>query len=201
MAAAGRVARAKPSARLPLVVGGSGLYLAALLDGYAFGPAPRPEHRRRLHEELATAGITVLADRLRVVDPSGAGRIDLRNHRKIAVIDGRIVELGSHDELVQQNLAEVGKVVTRDMAMVGVGILAGCDAMIPGFLLHWDLPDLVKAMGGDPMTAFGLPGVPSQAAIDRPLSSYEALVCVEAEPPAARCRRRYADEQRPAGRP
>jgi len=27
-----------------------------------------------------------------------------------------------------------------------------------------------------------LPGVPSQAAIDRPLSSYEALVCVEAGP-------------------
>lgn len=70
--------------RLPLVVGGSGLYLAALLDGYSFGPAPQPEHRTRLNLELATAGIGVLADRLRVVDPSSAGRIDLHNPRRVA---------------------------------------------------------------------------------------------------------------------
>jgi tRNA dimethylallyltransferase len=70
--------------RLPLFVGGSGLYLAALLDGYAFGPAPRPERRARLNEELATAGIAVLADRLRAVDPASAARIDLRNPRRVA---------------------------------------------------------------------------------------------------------------------
>jgi tRNA dimethylallyltransferase len=70
--------------RLPLVVGGSGLYLAALLDGYAFGPAPRPEHRARLNAELASAGIAVLADRLRAVDPATAARVDLRNPRRVA---------------------------------------------------------------------------------------------------------------------
>jgi len=41
--------------RLPLVVGGSGLYLATLLDGYTLGPVPHPEGRARLKEELATA--------------------------------------------------------------------------------------------------------------------------------------------------
>jgi tRNA dimethylallyltransferase len=83
--------------RLPLVVGGSGLYLAALLDGYAFGPAPRPEHRARLNEELAAAGIAVLADRLRAVDPASAARVDLRNPRRVAralersaAADGRV---------------------------------------------------------------------------------------------------------------
>jgi tRNA dimethylallyltransferase len=70
--------------RLPMLVGGTGLYLAALLDGYAFGPAPRPEHRARLNEELATAGIAALADRLREVDPSSAERTDLRNPRRVA---------------------------------------------------------------------------------------------------------------------
>jgi tRNA dimethylallyltransferase len=70
--------------RLPLVVGGSGLYLAALLDGYAFGPAPHPEDRARLNEELAIAGIAVLADRLRAVDPANAARVDLRNPRRVA---------------------------------------------------------------------------------------------------------------------
>jgi tRNA dimethylallyltransferase len=70
--------------RLPLVVGGSGLYLAALLDGYEFGPSPRPEHRERLKEELATVGIAALADRLRAVDPASAARVDLRNPRRVA---------------------------------------------------------------------------------------------------------------------
>jgi len=78
------VAEVNGRGRLPLVVGGSGLYLAALLDGYAFGPAPRPEHRLRLNEEFVTAGVGVLADRLRTVDPSGAARTDLRNPRRVA---------------------------------------------------------------------------------------------------------------------
>ncbi|MBA3687422.1 MAG: tRNA (adenosine(37)-N6)-dimethylallyltransferase MiaA [Chloroflexi bacterium] len=69
--------------RLPLVVGGSGLYLAALLDGYAFGPAPGAEQRARLNKELATAGVGALADRLRTVDPSSAARTDLRNPRRV----------------------------------------------------------------------------------------------------------------------
>src|SRR2546423_2087202 len=40
---------------------------------------------------------------------------------------------------ILKNLAEVGKVVTRDMAAAGVGILAGCDAMIAGFCVHDEL--------------------------------------------------------------
>ena len=82
--------------RLPLVVGGSGLYLAALLDGYSFGPAPRPEHRTQLNAELATAGIAVLADRLRRVDPSTAGRIDLRNPRRVSRALERAVASDGH---------------------------------------------------------------------------------------------------------
>jgi transposase len=40
------------------------------------------------------------------------------------------------------------------------------------------------------VTPLALPGVPAQAAIDRPLSHYEALVCVEAGPPPARAEER-----------
>jgi tRNA dimethylallyltransferase len=80
--------------RLPLIVGGSGLYLAALLDGYTFGPAPRPDHRTRLNQELATAGIGVLADRLRAIDPASAARVDLRNPRRVARALERSVAAG-----------------------------------------------------------------------------------------------------------
>ena len=42
-----------------------------------------------------------------------------------------------------KDLAEVAKVVTRDMAAAGVGILAGCDAMIAGFCVHDELATMV----------------------------------------------------------
>jgi imidazolonepropionase-like amidohydrolase len=45
---------------------------------------------------------------------------------------------------ILKNLAQVGKVVTRDMAAAGVGILAGCDAMIAGFCVHDELGLMVN---------------------------------------------------------
>lgn len=51
-----------------------------------------------------------------------------------------------------KNLAEVAKVVTPDMAAAGVGILAGCDAMIAGFCVHDELATMVRA-GMTPLAA------------------------------------------------
>jgi imidazolonepropionase-like amidohydrolase len=53
---------------------------------------------------------------------------------------------------ILKNLAEVGKVVTRDMAAAGVGILAGCDAMIAGFCVHDELAKMVDG-GMTPLAA------------------------------------------------
>ena len=44
---------------------------------------------------------------------------------------------------ILKNLADVAKVVTRDMAAAGVDILAGCDAMIAGFCVHDELAAMV----------------------------------------------------------
>ena len=69
--------------RLPLLVGGSGLYLAALLDGYRLESAPPAGERERLAADLATVGVGALAERLQEVDPQAARRIDLRNPRRV----------------------------------------------------------------------------------------------------------------------
>jgi tRNA dimethylallyltransferase len=84
-AAAARRAADEVSARgrLPLVVGGSGLYVSALLEGYAFGSMPRPGYRAQLNAELAATGVRPLADRLHAVDPVAADRTDLRNPRRV----------------------------------------------------------------------------------------------------------------------
>jgi imidazolonepropionase-like amidohydrolase len=44
---------------------------------------------------------------------------------------------------ILKNLADVAKIVTRDMAAAGVGILAGCDGMIAGFCVHDELATMV----------------------------------------------------------
>ena len=80
--------------RLPLLVGGSGLYVAALLDGYAFELPPPPEQRDRLVAELAVAGVAPLADRLRREDPATAQRIDLRNPRRVSRALERVAASG-----------------------------------------------------------------------------------------------------------
>jgi imidazolonepropionase-like amidohydrolase len=54
--------------------------------------------------------------------------------------------------VILKHTAEVGKVVTRDMAAAGVGLLAGCDAMIPGFCVHDELARMV-AGGLTPLAA------------------------------------------------
>jgi tRNA dimethylallyltransferase len=85
------LARARPlipevAARghLPLLVGGTGLYVSSLLDGYQLpGQAPPMELRRQLIDELEADGLAPLAARLAELDPAAAARTDLRNPRRV----------------------------------------------------------------------------------------------------------------------
>jgi tRNA dimethylallyltransferase len=61
--------------RLPLVIGGTGLYLRALLHGLVEAPGRDPALRGRLAEEAAALGRPALHARLAAVDPAAAGRI------------------------------------------------------------------------------------------------------------------------------
>jgi len=61
--------------RLPLLVGGTHLYLRALRDGLADLPPADPAIRQRLDEEAAISGWPVLHRRLADVDPAAAKRI------------------------------------------------------------------------------------------------------------------------------
>ncbi|HSN91991.1 MAG TPA: tRNA (adenosine(37)-N6)-dimethylallyltransferase MiaA [Anaeromyxobacteraceae bacterium] len=61
--------------RLPVVAGGTGLYLRALLHGVADAPGRDPELRARLEEEAARLGRPALHARLSSLDPDAAGRI------------------------------------------------------------------------------------------------------------------------------
>ncbi|TDO40823.1 tRNA dimethylallyltransferase [Paractinoplanes brasiliensis] len=68
--------------RVPLLVGGSGLYVRAVLEEFDF-PGTDPQIRARLEEELAHAGPSSLHDRLRSRDPVAAEKILPSNGRRI----------------------------------------------------------------------------------------------------------------------
>lgn len=61
--------RIEQHGRLPFIVGGTGLYLKALLDGLFPGPGRHPELRLQLEQEAADKGLPSLYGRLEEVDP------------------------------------------------------------------------------------------------------------------------------------
>lgn len=69
--------------RVPLFVGGTGLYLRAVLRGL-FESAPKdPEFRRRLAREAAETSPEHLFERLREVDPATAARLHPNDLRRV----------------------------------------------------------------------------------------------------------------------
>jgi tRNA dimethylallyltransferase len=69
--------------RLPLVVGGTGLYVSALIDGWTLGGPGSAAARERLAAELEDDGLLTLAERLAQLDREAAARTDLRNPRRV----------------------------------------------------------------------------------------------------------------------
>jgi tRNA dimethylallyltransferase len=68
---------------IPLVVGGTGLYLKALIDGIFDGPSKNDQIRKRLEEEAKNSGWQVLYERLKSVDSLAASKIDPKNVRRL----------------------------------------------------------------------------------------------------------------------
>jgi len=70
--------------RQPLLVGGSGLYVRAVIDGLSFPMAPPdPELRRRLTNEARARGAAALHARLASIDPCAASRIHPNDEKRI----------------------------------------------------------------------------------------------------------------------
>ena len=81
--AAGQIAALREQALLPILTGGTGLYLRALLDGMADIPAVPPEITARLTGECAAKGPECLHAELLRLDPAYAARIHPRDRQRI----------------------------------------------------------------------------------------------------------------------
>lgn len=71
-----------------ILVGGSGLYADALIDGLDHFPEVDPAFREQLNKQLEHDGIEALATRLKDIDPAYHQKVDLGNpHRLIRALE------------------------------------------------------------------------------------------------------------------
>ena len=69
--------------RIPIVAGGSGLYIKALIDGLFPSPEADPKFRSKMRRFAARYGSTALHERLLKIDPGSAGAIHPNDARRI----------------------------------------------------------------------------------------------------------------------
>ena len=68
---------------MPLVVGGTGFYVASLFEGLFEGPGRDPRVRAELAERAAAEGIAALHEELTRIDPASAERIHANDVSRI----------------------------------------------------------------------------------------------------------------------
>ncbi len=127
------IAEVRSRGKLPLLVGGSGLYLRAVLDQLEF-PGTEPDVRARLEAELEHAGSSSLRARLAVVDPVSAERIhdDRRLVRALEVFEvtGRPFSSFMPQRCYLQPTVQVGlevdRAVLKERLAERVHTMVGC---------------------------------------------------------------------------
>ncbi len=94
---------------VPIVVGGSGFYIHALLYGPPQGPPSVPEVREQLDRQMGELGPEVLYERLQMLDPDYAATISEQDRHKIiraleimALSERRVSDFPKPGELQEQ---------------------------------------------------------------------------------------------------
>lgn len=92
--------------KMPVVVGGSGLYIRALVDGFFEKQASDARVKARLKEDLNKQGPAILHERLQAIDPISAGRIHPNDGHRIVraleVFELTDIPLSSFQQQVSQ---------------------------------------------------------------------------------------------------
>ncbi len=138
--------------RTPVVVGGTGLYLRALVEGLFPSLPPNPEVRARLQAEAAAHGWPALHERLVRVDPTAADRIapsdPIRIERALEVYEqtGRTISQQQAESapqvpryrtmtlVLEPSRAELEqRIMVRTEAMLAAGLIEETRAALAAF--------------------------------------------------------------------
>ncbi len=95
---------------VPIVVGGSGFYIHALLYGAPMGPPSNPKVRKQIEKQLENLGSEALYERLQMIDPEYAATIGEKDRHKIvraleiiALSEKKVSEFPKPESLNQQD--------------------------------------------------------------------------------------------------
>jgi tRNA dimethylallyltransferase len=104
--------------KLPIVVGGTGLYLRALLDGLFAGPPRSEELRARLRADADEKGVRHLHDMLNRLDPAAAEQIHANDVPKLI----RAIEVAMTAGRPMTELWQAGREPLRGFRVLRVGL-------------------------------------------------------------------------------
>jgi tRNA dimethylallyltransferase len=115
----------KSRGTLPIVVGGTGLYLRALLEGLFAGPQRSEELRRRLRERAGEKGPAYLHWILRRLDPAAAVKIHANDLPKLV----RAIEVCMASRNKMTEMWKQGRDPLRGFRIVRLGLDPDRDAL------------------------------------------------------------------------
>ena len=105
---------------VPVLVGGSGLYMRAILDGLFDEPAAVQRLRPQLLQRLRTEGLAALYAELATVDPVGHARIAPQDTQRI--LRALEVGLGAGESLTNMQQGEAGASLAVFPLLFGIGM-------------------------------------------------------------------------------
>jgi len=91
--------------KLPVIVGGTGLYLKGLTEGVFDIESDNPEIRRQLENEMEKLGAAAMYNKLKNVDPEEASKIHLNNKVRVT----RALEIYHLTGLPKSKLVKTGR--------------------------------------------------------------------------------------------
>ena len=112
------LAQIRQREHLPIVVGGTGLYLRALLDGLFSGPPRSEELRERLKTRAAIRGSEYLHRMLQRLDPQAAGGIHANDRPKLI----RALEVCLTSRTRMTDLWQQGRDPLRGFRLLRIGL-------------------------------------------------------------------------------
>jgi len=128
--------------KVPIVVGGSGFYLHALIYGPPQGPPSIPEVRAKIEEKLSASGVEALFKELKEKDPAYAATITKRDKQKIvraleiiALTDKKVSEIEWKDKHPPENYQFHCWYLFRPREVLSKRVQSRCEEMAEaGFL-------------------------------------------------------------------